>query len=345
MQLKSLLVTFSSCLLMAATASAQNSWKVGFGVNSGPATGEAFKYTLDGDIRAEKRLSTSVTGTLSAGFTHFFEKDHFRGFSLYGSPYNVIPVKAGIKYFVGHQFYLGGELGAGFAFEQWGTSFIWSPSAGLAFNNGLDLSLRYEDFTQSPATKAVSLRLGYNIAARKLAFHAKNDVPTWWQLTTSLLYGKALTGMQGGVLGGDISLSRHLTRNLEALVSSGYSTYFRQSYNSYYFSQPALYNPQVLTPAGASSTYTYNGIEVRKAARSVIPVRAGIKAYAGNRLYAGAEAGVAFGLKDGSTSLALAPSIGLNFNNRIDAGLRYDYYHGNSLQNVLSIKLGYRFDL
>ncbi len=325
MQFKPLLSVLLGCMLMAAKASAQNSWHVGFGVNSGLATGEAFKYTLGGDIRAEKTFSNTITGTLSAGFTHFFEKDHFRGFSQYGSPYNVIPVKAGIKYFVGQKFYLGGELGAGIAFEQWGTSFLWSPSAGLAFNNGLDLSLRYEDFTKSPATKAVSLRLGYNIAARKLAFRAKSDVPANWQLTTSLLYGAATTGAVSKVLGGEISVNKFVAHNIEALVSAGYSYYYVQTL-SYYFDLPAT------------------TIEIRKSARNIVPLRAGIKAYAGNRLYAGAEAGVALGIK-GRTSALLAPSLGINFNNHIDAGLRYDYFKDDYQPNTLSLKLGYRFNL
>ena len=325
MQLKSLLISFSTSFLMAATASAQNSWQVGFGVSPGLATGEAFKYTLGGDIRAEKMFSNRVTGTFSAGFTHFFEKDHFRGFSKYGSPYNVIPVKAGIKYFVGRQFYVGGELGAGFAFEQWGTSFIWSPSVGLAFNSGLDLSLRYEDFTKSSATKALALRVGYNIAARKLAFHAKSDAPKVWQLGTSLLYGAAATGAVSKVIGGELSLSRHLNQNLEALVSTGYSYYNTQTDN-YYFEFPTT------------------NIEIRKSARSIIPLRAGIRAYAGNRLYAGAEAGAAFG-SNGKTSMVLAPSLGLNFNNRIDVGIRYDYFKDEYQPSILSLKLGYRFKL
>jgi hypothetical protein len=335
MQLKLLFSAFLWCLLTAITASAQNSWRVGFGVNTSLATGEAFKYTLGGDIRAEKSINGRFSGTISAGFTHFFEKDHFLGFSQYGSPYNVIPVKAGFKYFAGRKFYLGAELGAGFAFEQWGTSFLLSPSVGIAFNNGLDLSLRYEDFTKSPATKAVSLRLGYNVDARKLAFHAKYDAITGWQLETGLLYGQTLTGIQGGVLGAEVSLNKHLARNLEALVTTGYSHYFTQSYSYYWGDIKSL---------GGYINYAPNGITIRKAAQNIIPLRAGIRAYAGNRLYAGAEAGVAFGIK-GRTSAVLSPSLGLNFNNHLDAGLRYDYFKDDFQPGVLSFKLGYRFSL
>lgn len=332
MHFKSLFITLSSCLLTVATVSAQSSWKVGFGVNSGLATGEAFQYTLGGDIHAEKIFSDRVTGTLSAGFTHFFEKDHFRGFSQYGSPYNVIPVKAGIKYFASKQFYLGGELGAGFAFEQWGTSFLWSPSVGFAFNNGLDLSLRYEDFTKSPVTKAASLRLGYNIDARKLAFHAKNDAPTGWQLETGLLYGRALTGRQGDVSGFEVSLSKHLTRNLEALVTAGYMHYSTKSYG-YYWGD--------INNADSYIGYAPNGMAIRYAARDIIPIRAGIRAYAGNHLYAGAEAGAAIGI-NGPTTVVLAPSVGLNFNH-INVGVRYDYFKSDYQPNTLSLKMGYKF--
>jgi len=177
------------------------------------------------------------------------------------------------------------------------------------------------------------LRLSYNLAARKLAFHAKNNAPTGWQLTTSLLYGEALSGTQGGVLGGEVSLSRHLTRNLEALVSTGYSHYLKQSYNYYW---GPLNN--------SSDSYAANGLAIRKAAQNIIPLRAGIRAYAGNRLYAGAEAGAVIGI-NAPTSLVLAPSLGLNLNNKIDVGIRYDYFKDDYQPNTLSLKLGYRFNL
>jgi hypothetical protein len=89
-------------LLLSGIAHAQvpNSWRIGFGINAGVATSDAFKYALGGDIRVQKNFNERLSGTLTTGFTHFFEKDHFASYNQYGSPYNVIPVKLGLKYFV-----------------------------------------------------------------------------------------------------------------------------------------------------------------------------------------------------------------------------------------------------
>ena len=145
-----------------ARAQTDNGLSLGFGINAGIAPTNAFKYTLGGDIRLQKDINKHFAATLTTGFTHFFEKDHFDKYPQYGSPYNVIPVKAGLKYFVTNNFYLGGEAGAGLAFEQWGTSFLWSPSVGLAFKNGIDISAKYEDYTRDKMTKNIGLRLAYS---------------------------------------------------------------------------------------------------------------------------------------------------------------------------------------
>jgi hypothetical protein len=152
-------------LLLFGIAHAQvpNSWRIGFGINAGVATSDAFKYALGGDIRVQKNFNERLSGTLTTGFTHFFEKDHFASYNQYGSPYNVIPVKLGLKYVVTGNLYAGGEAGAGFAFEQWGTSFLWSPSVGLAFKNGMDISIKYEDYTRDRATKDIALAPGLRL--------------------------------------------------------------------------------------------------------------------------------------------------------------------------------------
>ncbi|WP_162996606.1 hypothetical protein [Mucilaginibacter celer] len=128
--MKHLFSLFILIILSATMANAQSnnsSWRVGFGIDAGITTSDAFKYALGGDIHIQKDFNPQISGTLTTGFSHFFEKDHFAGYSQYASPYNVIPIKLGVKYFVGDNLYLGGEAGAGFAFEQWGTSFVWGP--------------------------------------------------------------------------------------------------------------------------------------------------------------------------------------------------------------------------
>jgi hypothetical protein len=70
--------------------------------------------------------------------------------------------------------YISGEIGAGFNATDKdklgvdpGTAFIYSPGIGLGFNNGLDLSLRYEGLsrkTYDPGMVALRIAYGFNLS-------------------------------------------------------------------------------------------------------------------------------------------------------------------------------------
>ncbi|MGN8072082.1 hypothetical protein [Mucilaginibacter sp. 22184] len=310
-----------------ARAQTDNSWRLSFGIDAGLAPTDAFKYTLGGDIRLEKDIDKHFAATLTTGFTHFFEKDHFDGFPQYGSPYNVIPVKAGVKYFVTNNFYLGGEAGAGLAFEQWGTSFLWSPSVGLAFKNGIDLSVKYEDYTKDKSTKSIGLRLGYGFGTRKLAPHKKTNSLEGWDLGLALNPG-LVAGSSEFVMGTEVSLNRHLIDNLEATASVGYMHFFKTYPYGYYssFTAPGTYN-FTLDPA----------------IKNVVPIKAGLRLFLGDQFYIGGEAGV--GITSRVTSFVYTPSLGLRFKNGLDIGTRYDHYSSDRIPNTLTLKLGYHFKL
>ncbi|MBS7566679.1 hypothetical protein KHS38_19905 [Mucilaginibacter sp. Bleaf8] len=327
MKFKSQLLIITSLLFFSVACFAQSSWRVGLGLNPGVATSKAFRYTLGADIRVQKNFNDRIAGTLTAGFTHFFEKDHFANYSQYGSPYNVIPVKAGIKYFVGNQLYLGGEAGAGIAFEQWGTSFLWSPSVGMAFRNGWDVSLKYEDYTKSPVTKDVALRLAYGFGPRKLATHKRNSTNSGWHLGVALTPGLTTTAFEDFVLGGEVSVNKNLTSNLEAFVSGGYTHYFK-GYTGY----------RVIQSSGEWV------VDITGERKGFIPVKTGLRLYAGNQFYVSGEAGAAFAM-NGRINFVYAPSAGLALNNGLDVGIRYDRYSEGNMPNVMSLKLGYRFKL
>jgi hypothetical protein len=320
-----------TALMLSVTLSyAQTSaggWRLGFGIDGGPATAKPFQYVLGGDLRLQKDFSDRISGTITAGFSHFFEKDHFDGYNQYGSPYNVIPVKAGIKYFLSDNFYLGGEAGAGFGFEKWGNSFLWSPSIGVAFKNGLDLSIKYEDYTKSSVTKDVALRLAYGLGTRKLAIHKKSDYSSDWQLGISADPG-VTTAFSQATLGGEISINKYLTSNLEFSLSAGYTHYFD---NNYYHN---VFQTTGVDPLNGS----FYGPS------DVVPVKAGIRLYAGDRFYVGVDAGAAF-LTHGNTSFVYTPSIGLLLNNGLDIGIKYDNYSAFSVPDILSVKIGYRIKL
>jgi hypothetical protein len=322
----SLLTIFTLLITTAAHAQTENSWRIGFGINAGVATSGAFKYALGGDIRVQKNFNDHLSGTITTGFSHFFEKDHFASYNQYGSPYNVIPVKLGIKYFMGDKLYVGAEAGAGYAFEQWSTSFLWSPSVGLAFKNGMDISIKYEDYTRDKATKNIALRLAYGFGARKVAPHKRTIEPA-----TGLQWGVALsqgltTGMfEGYVFGVEGNVSKTLGSNLEATFSVGYA---HTAHKQQYFST-------VETP------YNYFG-KIQETQTNIIPVKAGLRVYLGDMFYLGGEAGAAF-TTGGITSFMYTPSMGFKFRNGIDVGVKYDNYSNYNIDDVLAVKVGYHF--
>lgn len=152
---------------ITAESKAQDSqaWRLGLSVNPGVATKDPYGFVLGGDVRLQKDFVGPVSATLTTGFTHFFVKDDFK--NVY-DPYNVVPLKAGIKAFLSQNFYVAGEVGAGFGTDKGaGTSFVWSPSIGWAFSNGLDVGVKYEDYTKSDYTKQVALRVAYGFNLSK----------------------------------------------------------------------------------------------------------------------------------------------------------------------------------
>ncbi|WCT14841.1 hypothetical protein [Mucilaginibacter jinjuensis] len=318
-----------SVLLMATTvAHAQNEtgWRIGFGVSPGVPIKDPFAFTLGGDVRLQKNFNNKFAATLTAGFTHYFEKDHFIGYSQYGSPFNVIPVKAGAKFFLYDNLYVAGEAGAGFGFEQWGTSFLWSPSVGVAFKNGLDLSIRYEDFTRSSVTKDISLRLAYGLDTRKLVPHKRTNGDSDWKLAIGLNPG--ISQNDGFVLGGEAGIYKPIARNLEAYATAGVTHYFDMY--QYYYNMTSY------------DTYSYGA---KRSGKSIIPVKAGLRLYAGNQFYISGDAGAAF-VSDGDVAFAYSPTIGLAFKNGVDIGAKYDgYTGGNYIPSAISLKLAYRFKL
>ncbi|HMG07790.1 MAG TPA: hypothetical protein VK609_04730 [Mucilaginibacter sp.] len=304
------------------------SWHIGFGINSGVSTSDAFKYALGGDIRIQKDFDKRFSGTLTTGFSHFFEKAHFAGYSQYGSPYNVIPVKLGIKYFVADNLYLGGEAGAGFAFEQWGTSFLWSPSVGFAFKNGIDLSVKYEDYTNDKATKNIALRLAYGFGTRKLESHKKVTEVKGLELGISVNPGASISSSSDFILGGEVSLHKPLSGNIEATFSAGY-THMSKSYYSTY---------------GIMDVNGYVYYNNNYTVKNVVPAKVGLRLYLADSFYLGGEAGVGFAANRNS-SFVYSPTLGVKLKNGIDIGAKYDNYSHRLIQDAVSLKFGYHFKL
>jgi hypothetical protein len=131
-------------------------WRLGVGFSAGIPTDDAYNIALGGDLRLQKDFSSNVSGLLSAGYTNFSIKNN-------GGDVGFIPVKVGVKVFPIERLYVSGELGAGFGTDDGqGTAFVYAPGIGVGFNNGIDLGLRYEAFSQSGQNLGqVALRIAY----------------------------------------------------------------------------------------------------------------------------------------------------------------------------------------
>lgn len=136
-------------------------FRLGFGVNGGLPTDGDYDWALGGDVRLQYDLSKKTSLTLTTGFTNLFNgKKDAAGNDI--KDLGFIPAKAGFKAFVlKDQFYVMGEVGAGFAVTNGynNTTFLWAPGIGYA-NKYIDLSVRYEDYKDF-RTNQVALRVAY----------------------------------------------------------------------------------------------------------------------------------------------------------------------------------------
>ncbi|TDQ11972.1 hypothetical protein [Pedobacter metabolipauper] len=162
------LLTVASTGLKAQTMETMDSSKgvrLGIGISGGlPTKGSPFEYGLGADARLQFDLSRELSIVASGGYTRMMAKDNA------GDDYDFIPVKGGVKVFpqIG-ALYLLGEAGAGFGIKDGSkTSFIYSGGLGYAWSGGLDLSARYEGYTQDSASSTYrpqngqfALRLAY----------------------------------------------------------------------------------------------------------------------------------------------------------------------------------------
>ena len=132
-------------------------------------TADVANFGLGLTPRLQYGVSDKFALTFTSGIYHFFPKTvtypasgSFPGFTAkYKS--DIIPVKAGFKYFVGGNFYLAGEAGASFEVAEGGgkAHFLWSPGIGYATKKW-DIGARFENFSGNHYSDGViGLRVAY----------------------------------------------------------------------------------------------------------------------------------------------------------------------------------------
>ncbi len=163
-------------VLACSNANAQtvtpSKFRLGIGIDAlvpvgNTATTQSFGLGLT--PRLQYGLSDKLALTFTSGIYHFFPKTvsypasgSFPGIQTqYKS--NIIPVKAGIKAFLGNNFYLSGEAGVAFEVSEGGLGkhFLWSPGIGYATKRW-DIGARYENFSGNRYSDGVTaLRVAY----------------------------------------------------------------------------------------------------------------------------------------------------------------------------------------
>lgn len=132
-------------------------FRLGFGLNGGFPTNGVYDGSIGIDARLQYDFTQKTSLTLTSGYTHLFTEPEDVGF---------VPAKLGVKYFLGNQFYLMGEVGAAFGVNgNLDNSIVLAPVFGFA-NKYLDASVRYENYSEYE-TDQIALRLAYGFSLKK----------------------------------------------------------------------------------------------------------------------------------------------------------------------------------
>jgi len=158
---------FSGAFAQKAT---ENSFRFSVGPEIGFATG-AFNDThsigIGGTVQAEYNVSAGTNATnltLTTGYISYAGRSAGAGIKFKAA--GIIPLKAGVKYFLSEGFYGAAQLGAGFFNNGGGTAFAYTPMLGYEFNTksgkAVDASFKYDGYSKNGGTLgSIGFRLAY----------------------------------------------------------------------------------------------------------------------------------------------------------------------------------------
>ncbi|HVV53999.1 MAG TPA: hypothetical protein VHC47_01670 [Mucilaginibacter sp.] len=135
------------------------------GADAGIPTGDfsnSYDWNLGGSIQADIPVVQKLYVTVNAGYNNFFGKSNLNGTGVDATNLQLLPVKAGLKYFPVSHFYIQGEAGAAFALNKSdfgfdnSAAFIYAPQVGYQFPLGgksyLDAGVRWESSSKFNST-------------------------------------------------------------------------------------------------------------------------------------------------------------------------------------------------
>lgn len=160
----------------AVKAQTVDSRGTGVRLSVGPEVGvavgklsDAYDWNLGGSVQADiPVVSNNLYVTVNAGYNNVFASGD-------NADLNLIPAKAGLKFFPAGNFYVQGEAGATFLTNKSDLSadnsaaFVYAPQVGYLFNVGgksyIDAGVRFESnskfYDNGKASNFFGLRLAY----------------------------------------------------------------------------------------------------------------------------------------------------------------------------------------
>ena len=175
-------LTFAAKAQTAPTSTNANGVRLSIGVETGIPTGklnDSHNWNLGGSVQADIPVASDLFVTVNAGYNNIFGKTVG---AVSATDIQLLPVKAGLKFFPVSNFYIQGEAGAGIALNKKdvgfdnSAAFVWAPQVGIQFPVGnksyLDAGIRYEASTKfnslvnDSKINFLGLRLAYAFATK-----------------------------------------------------------------------------------------------------------------------------------------------------------------------------------
>jgi hypothetical protein len=143
-----------------------NGIRYSIGVDAGIPTGNFnnnYKWNLGGSVQADIPVANQLFVTVNAGYNNVFgETVHVANNNVNTTfeyqNVQLLPVKAGLKFFPVSNFYIQGEAGAAFLlnkkdfYDDKSVAFVYAPQIGVQFpvsaSNFIDAGIRYEGTTK-----------------------------------------------------------------------------------------------------------------------------------------------------------------------------------------------------
>lgn len=157
----SLGATAQTTTTTSTSTTTSNGIILSIGVDAGIPTGnlsKGYNWNLGGSVQADIPVAQQLFVTVNAGYNNIYGKDNAYGTGLTAPNIQLLPVKAGLKYFPVSNFYVQGEAGAAFLLnksdlgDNKSAAFVYAPQIGYQFALGgksyLDAGVRYEASTK-----------------------------------------------------------------------------------------------------------------------------------------------------------------------------------------------------